>query len=58
MSKLRLVYFEDEDVLHLKIREDPEAASFELGPNVTVELDAKGELIGIEILEASLGPRE
>jgi uncharacterized protein YuzE len=48
-----MVYFEQEDILHLAISEGPEAQSVELSPNITVELNDKGELIGIEILDAS-----
>ena len=32
---------------------EPEAGSVELSPNITVELNKKGEVIGIEILDAS-----
>ena len=53
MSKPRLVYFEKEDILHLVVKEGAEAQSVELSPNVTAELNDKGELIGIEILQAS-----
>jgi uncharacterized protein YuzE len=53
MSKPHLAYFEREDILHLVLSEEPEAQSVELSPNITVELNAKGELIGIEILKAS-----
>ena len=53
VSKPRLVYFEKEDVLHLVVSEGPEAQSVELSPNLTAELNDKGELIGIEILNAS-----
>jgi uncharacterized protein YuzE len=53
MNKPRLAYFEKEDVLHLVLSDGPEAQSVELSPNITVELNDKGELIGIEILEAS-----
>ncbi|MDI6448169.1 DUF2283 domain-containing protein [Anaerobaca lacustris] len=53
MGKPHLAYFEKEDVLHLALAEGPEARSVELSPNITVELDDKGELIGIEILKAS-----
>ena len=52
-NKPRLAYFEDEDILHLAISEGSEAKSVELSPNITAELNAKGELIGIEILKAS-----
>jgi uncharacterized protein YuzE len=48
-----MMYFEKDDVLHLAISDEPEAGSVELGPHITVELNDKGELIGIEILEAS-----
>jgi len=46
-------YFEEEDVLHLAISNEPESESVEIGPNITAEINGKGELIGIEILEAS-----
>ena len=53
MSKTRMMYFEKDDVLHLAISDEPETGSVELGPNITVELNDQGEMIGIEILEAS-----
>ena len=53
MSKARMAYFEKDDVLHLVISDEPEAGSVEVSPNITAELNAKGELIGIEILSAS-----
>ena len=53
MNKARMVYFEKDDVLHLAISDEPEAGSVEVSPNITAELNAKGELIGIEILNAS-----
>ncbi len=53
MSKTRLVYFEQNDVLHLAISDEVEAGSVEVSPNITAELNDKGELIGIEILSAS-----
>lgn len=46
-------YFKEEDVLHLLISEEPESASIEISPNITAELNADGELIGVEILNAS-----
>jgi len=48
-----MAYFEDQDVLHLAISDDAEADSIELSPNITAERNAAGELIGIEILNAS-----
>ena len=53
MNKPRLAYFEKEDVLHLVLSDGPEVQSVELSPNITAELNDKGELIGIEILKAS-----
>jgi uncharacterized protein YuzE len=53
MKKPRLAYLEKEDVLHLVLSDGPEAQSVELSPNITVELNDKGDLIGIEILKAS-----
>jgi len=53
MNKARMAYFEKDDVLHLAISDEPEAGSVEISPNITAELNAKGELIGIEIMSAS-----
>ena len=53
MRKPRMTYFEREDILHLAVAEGPETQSVELSPNITAELNDKGELIGIEILAAS-----
>ena len=53
MTKPKMSYFSEEDVLHLMISEEEEANSVELSPNITAELNEKGELIGIEILKAS-----
>ncbi len=53
MNKPQMTYFKENDILHLVISEDDEAGSVELGPNITAELNANGELIGIEILNAS-----
>ncbi len=53
MNKPRMLYFEQEDILHLVISEEPESSSIEIGPNITAELNDKHELIGVEILNAS-----
>jgi uncharacterized protein YuzE len=53
MSKPKMTYFAENDTLHLIISEEDEAGSVELSPNITAELNDKGELIGIEILDAS-----
>lgn len=49
----QMVYFEREDILHLALSDEPEAGSVEISPNITAELNDKGELIGVEILNAS-----
>ncbi len=53
MSKSKMTYFEKEDILHFLISDEPEAGSVEISPNITAELNEAGELIGIEILDAS-----
>lgn len=53
MSKGHMTYFEKDDVLHFAISDEPEAGSVEVSPDITAELNAEGELIGIEILNAS-----
>lgn len=46
-------YFETEDILQGAISDEPESSSIEVSPNITAELNEQGELIGIEILNAS-----
>ena len=53
MNKTQMKYFKEEDVLYLILTEEKEASSIELSPNITAELNDKGELIGLEILDAS-----
>jgi uncharacterized protein YuzE len=53
MNKTRIRYFEQEDILHLVIAEGSESQSLELSPNITVELNDRNELMGVEILNAS-----
>jgi uncharacterized protein YuzE len=48
-----MVHFEKEDILHLTISDEAESGSIELTPNITVELNDRGEVIGVEILNAS-----
>ncbi len=48
-----MAYFEKDNVLHITISEEPEAGSIEVSPNITAEVNDKGELIGVEILNAS-----
>jgi uncharacterized protein YuzE len=58
MTEPRLSYFSQEDILHLVISEGEEANSVEVNPNITAELNDRGELIGIEILRASTFVRD
>jgi uncharacterized protein YuzE len=53
MDKTKMAYFKEEDILHIVISDEKESDSVELSPNITAELNESGELIGIEILEAS-----
>ena len=50
---MRMAYFEAEDILYLTIAGGPEAQSVELSPDVTVEMDAQRQILGVEILNAS-----
>ena len=51
--KPQMTYFEREDILHLVISDEKETNSIEFSPDITAELNEKGELIGIEIVNAS-----
>jgi uncharacterized protein YuzE len=53
MTNPKMTYFPDQDVIHLAMTDEDEVASMELSPNITAELNADGELIGVEILKAS-----
>ena len=57
MKTPKLIYFDQEDILHLLFADGEEDNSVELSPTITVELNAQGEVIGIEILQASDRPR-
>ena len=53
MNNAKMYYFEKKDILHLMVSDEPEANSVEISPNITAELNDEGELIGIEIINAS-----
>ena len=53
MNNSKLRYFEQGDVLHLMIAEGKEMQSIEIYPNVTLELNDDGDVMGIEILDAT-----
>ncbi len=53
MNNAKMRYFEKEDILHINLSDEPEAGTVEIMPNITAELNEAGELIGIEIIQAS-----
>ncbi|ELS04512.1 uncharacterized conserved small protein [Xenococcus sp. PCC 7305] len=53
MSKAKMKYFEKEDIIHLTIADELEANKVEISSNITAELNEAGELVGIEITNAS-----
>jgi uncharacterized protein YuzE len=58
MNNPKMTYFPEQDVIHLAMTDEDEMASVELSPNITAELNADGELIGVEILKASIFLRD
>jgi uncharacterized protein YuzE len=58
MNNPKMNYFPEQDVIHLTITDEEEIESMELSPNITAELNANGELIGVEILKASIFLRD
>ena len=58
MNNPTLRYFPEQDVIHLAITDEDEMESMELSPNITAELNAEGDLMGIEILKASIFLRD
>ena len=51
--KQKIYYDKKTDVLWLMVKDGPEEQHQEITPGVSVELGKKGELLGIEILNAS-----
>lgn len=58
MNNPKLNYFPEQDIIHLVITEETETDSVEISPNITAELNQEGELIGVEILKASIFLRD
>ena len=52
MGDFKVFYDEKEDILYLA-KEGEEAEVIELSPGVNMELDSKGNLIGVELFKAS-----
>lgn len=53
MKKSQVKYDSKADILYIVARRGKEEEFIEIAPGVNVELDEKGEVIGIEILNAS-----
>ena len=47
---MKMVYFKQEDILHLAISDEREKKSMESSPESTIELNDNGELVGLEWL--------
>jgi len=52
MDDFKVFYDDEEDILYLA-KEGKEAEVVELSPGVNMELDNKGNLIGVEVFKAS-----
>lgn len=52
-SKQKIYYDKKADVLWLLVKSGPEFEYKEIAPGISLELGKKGELLGIEILNAS-----
>ena len=53
MTNTRMVYFEENDILHLSVSDESEAGSIKLSPDMTAEFNDQGDLIGVEIINTS-----
>ncbi len=58
MNNPKMNYFPDQDIIHIAITDEEEFESLEISPNITAELNANGDLIGVEILKASIFLRD
>ncbi len=57
---MKIEYSKDVDALYIKIRDAKIVDSMDVEKGVTVDIDEKGHIVGIEILDASekLNPAE
>lgn len=53
MKKTRINYDSKSDIFYIVIKEGYEEKHKEVAPGIFVELDRRGKLIGVEILNAS-----
>lgn len=52
-NKQKVYYDKESDVLWFLVKSGPEIEYKEISPGISVELGKKGELLGIEVLNAS-----
>ncbi|MEW6001206.1 MAG: DUF2283 domain-containing protein [Nitrospirota bacterium] len=52
MEDFKVFYDDEEDILYIA-KEGEEAEVVEISPGVNMELDSKGNLIGVELFKAS-----
>lgn len=50
---MKIEYSKDVDALYIRLREAKIADSMDIEEGVTIDLDEKGHIVGIEILDAS-----
>lgn len=51
--KMKIEYSKDIDALYIKLREGKITDSIDIEEGVTVDIDEKGHIVGLEILDAS-----
>ncbi len=52
-NKQKVYYDKESDVLWFLVKSGPELEYKEIAPGISIELGEKGELLGIEVLNAS-----
>lgn len=50
---MRIEYSKEEDALYIHLRDAPVAESRDITEGVTLDLDADGRIVGLEVLDAS-----
>ena len=57
---MKIEYDTEADALYILIREAPAADNIDIEDGVTVDVDAEGHIVGVEVLDASkrLGPSD
>jgi uncharacterized protein YuzE len=53
---MKVQYFPDTDTLHLTLQDEPSVESEEVSPDIILDFDANGNVIGITIDQASRKP--